>query len=163
MEETYSAVTTEPIIISDEVAARRKALFDKYVTPYNRMIYKLCMRYTFNPSDIEDNYIEVLTNMYKYIETYNPERSVQTWLHIVTKRCVFDLDQRKKKHQDMLSDDNDVETFSSSESIVDFARIFSKVAVRGEALTRLRTSLSSSSPFAPFRTFASLFINKASA
>ena len=114
MEETYSAVTTEPIIISDEVAARRKALFDKYVTPYNRMIYKLCMRYTFNPSDIEDNYIEVLTNMYKYIETYNPERSVQTWLHIVTKRCVFDLDQRKKRHQDMLSDDNDVETFSSN-------------------------------------------------
>lgn len=53
------------------------------------MIYKLCMRYTFNPSDIEDNYIEVLTNMYKYIETYNPERSVQTWLHIVTKRCVL--------------------------------------------------------------------------
>ena len=39
------------------------------------MIYKLCMRYTFNPSDVEDNYIEVLTNMYKYIETYNPERS----------------------------------------------------------------------------------------
>ena len=127
MEETYSAVTTEPIIISDEVAARRKALFDKYVTPYNRMIYKLCMRYTFNPSDIEDNYIEVLTNMYKYIETYNPERSVQTWLHIVTKRCVFDLDQRKKKHQDMLSDDNDVETFSSSESIVDFDEVSSNV------------------------------------
>ena len=111
MEETYSAVTTEPIIISDEVAARRKALFDKYVTPYNRMIYKLCMRYTFNPSDIEDNYIEVLTNMYKYIETYNPERSVQTWLHIVTKRC----------------DDNDVETFSSSESIVDFDEVSSNV------------------------------------
>ena len=127
MEETYSAVTTEPIIISDEVAARRKALFDKYVTPYNRMIYKLCMRYTFNPSDIEDNYIEVLTNMYKYIETYNPERAVQTWLHIVTKRCVFDLDQRKKKHQDMLSDDNDVETFSSSESIVDFDEVSSNV------------------------------------
>ena len=113
MEETYSAVTTEPIIISDEVAARRKALFDKYVTPYNRMIYKLCMRYTFNPSDIEDNYIEVLTNMYKYIETYNPERSVQTWLHIVTKRCesIVDFDEVSSNvlgidnYQELYSDD----------------------------------------------------------
>ncbi len=76
-------------VISDEVAARRKALFDKYVTPYNRMIYKLCMRYTFNPSDVEDNYIEVLTNMYKYIETYNPERSVQTWLPYCNQTMCF--------------------------------------------------------------------------
>ena len=89
------------------------------------MIYKLCMRYTFNNSDVEDNYIEVLTNMYKYIETYNPERSIQTWLHIVTKRCVFDLDQRKKRHQNMLNDDNDVETFFSDKSIIDFDEVSS--------------------------------------
>ena len=40
---------------------------------------------------------------------------------------MFDLDQRKKRHQDMLSDDNDVETFSSSESIVDFDEVSSNV------------------------------------
>lgn len=76
------------------------------------MIYKLCIRYTFNPNDTEDNYIEVLTNMYKYIESYDTERSIHTWLHIVTKRCVFDLDQRRKRQQDMLNDDNDIDSIS---------------------------------------------------
>lgn len=127
MEEAYSAVTIESTTISDEVAARRRALFDQYVTPYTRMIYKLCLRYTFNPDYVDDNYVEVLANMYKYIETYDPERSIHTWLHIVTKRCVFDLDQRKKRHQDMLNDDNDIKTFSSSDILFDEEEVSSNV------------------------------------
>lgn len=125
VETTYSAVTAEQI--TDEVAARRKALFDKYVTPYTRMIYKLCIRYTFDSSNIEDNYVEVLTNMYKYIETYDSERSIHTWLHIVTKRCVYDLDQRRKKQQDMRNCDNDIETYASEDMLTDLEEVSSNV------------------------------------
>lgn len=123
MEATYAAVTTEQI--TDEVAARRRALFDKYVTPNIRMIYKLCIRYTFDSENIQDNYVEVLANMYKYIETYDPERSIHTWLHIVTKRCVYDLDQRRKRIEDMRNEDNDIEAFSSVEENYDFWNISS--------------------------------------
>lgn len=76
------------------------------------MIYKLCIRYTCNPEDIQDNYTDVLTNMYKYIETYDSERSIHTWLHIVTKRCVFDLDQKRQKDQSMWNRDNEIDTYS---------------------------------------------------
>lgn len=51
--------------------------------------------------------------MYKYIESYDPQRSIQTWLHIVTKRCVFDLDQKRQKQQNMVSRDNEVDTFTN--------------------------------------------------
>lgn len=115
METTYEAVADRRPAISDEVAARRKALFYKYVMPYNRMIYKLCMRYTDDPQNTRDNYYDVLTNMYKYIETYNPEKSIHTWLHIVTKRYVFDLNQRRHRQYDMKNDDNDIETFASDD------------------------------------------------
>lgn len=87
------------------------------------MIYKLCMRYTFNPNDTQDNYVEVLTNMYKYIESYDSKRSIHTWLHIVTKRCVFDMDQRRKRQQDMLNDDNDVDSFSVSNDFIEIGEV----------------------------------------
>ncbi|MBF0575529.1 RNA polymerase sigma factor [Dysgonomonas sp. GY617] len=58
------------------------------------MIFKLCIRYTYSPADIEDNYNEALINFFKYIETYNPARSIQTWLHIVTKRFISGMNTR---------------------------------------------------------------------
>jgi len=106
-------------VVSDETAARRKALFDQYVMPYDRMIYKLCMRYTFNPDDTRENYWEVLTNMYKYIETYDPNRPIRTWLHIVTKRCVYELDQRRQRHIERRNRDNDIEIYESAEEFAD--------------------------------------------
>lgn len=106
--------------VSDETAARRKALFDQYVMPYHRMIYKLCMRYTFDASDTTENYWDVLTNMYKYIETYDPNRPVRTWLHIVTKRCVFELDRRRQRHYERRNRDKDIETYESEE---DYAEV----------------------------------------
>lgn len=83
------------------------------------MIYKLCIKYTCNPEDIRDNYTEVLTNMYKYIETYDSDRSIQTWLHIVTKRCVFDLDQKRQNYQAMWDRDNETDTFANDWDIND--------------------------------------------
>lgn len=77
------------------------------------------MRYSFKSQDVEGNYWEVLTNMYKYIESYDPSRSIHTWLHIVTKRCVFDLEQKKKRKQDIWNDDNDIENFSSGRGLMD--------------------------------------------
>lgn len=119
MEKAYCRAASAQQAISDEAVQKRQLLFDKYVTPYLRMIYKLCIRYTYNAENIEDNYTEVLTNMYKYIETYDSERSIQTWLHIVTKRCVFDLDQKRQKQQSMWNRDNDADSFSADWDVND--------------------------------------------
>lgn len=71
--------------LDPEVAARRNALFNRYVTPYYNMIYKLCIKYSAESRNVEDNYNEVLVNFFRRIETYDPKRSIRTWLHICTK------------------------------------------------------------------------------
>ena len=113
-------------VVTEEVADRRKKLFDIYVKPYYKMIYKLCMNYTNSRYDVEENYNEVLTNLYKYIETYNPERPIRTWLHIVTKRCVFDIDKKRKSNLDMWSDDENVENYLPSDQLAEEDRVCSK-------------------------------------
>lgn len=83
--------------LDPESVQRRTKLFYKYVWPHRNLIYSLCIRYTYCSEDVADNYNEVLINFFKYIETYNPERSIQTWLHIVTKRFVADMNHRNSQ------------------------------------------------------------------
>lgn len=91
----------------DAETALKHKLFDRHVTPYVNMIYKLCIKYTFDPQNVEDNYTEVLANLYKYIHTYDEKRSIRTWLHIVTKRFIIDVDSKRQSlHLDI--DPNDI-------------------------------------------------------
>ena len=77
------------------------------------MVYKLCINYTYNSSNVEENYTEVLVNFYRRIETYDPERPITTWLHIVTKRQVAEIERRRKR-QDNKDYDQDIESFAES-------------------------------------------------
>ena len=40
--------------------------------------------------------------MYRYIYTYNPKRSLKTWIHIVTKRCCYNQNKFLAKHNALL-------------------------------------------------------------
>ena len=59
-------------------------------------MYSICIKYTYNQEDIEDNYVEALVNFYKYMDSYDPARPVKTWIYAVTKRLVADLNKRNK-------------------------------------------------------------------
>jgi RNA polymerase sigma factor (sigma-70 family) len=99
-------------VIDDESVKKRTALFKRYVLPHKNLVYKLCIRYSYSSADIEDNYNEVLINFFKYIETYDPSRSIQTWLHIVTKRFVHDLNTHRSSYK--TTDDVDVAEIAGS-------------------------------------------------
>ena len=66
------------------------------------------MNYTFEPCNVQENYNEVLVNFYRRIETYDPTRSIHTWLHIVTKRQVAELERRRARHNNR-NEDYDIE------------------------------------------------------
>lgn len=83
--------------VTPEVVLRRNALFDKYIRPYFNMIYKLCIKYSDHSSDVEENYSIALTTLFRGIETYDPEREIKTWIHIVTKRQVFETNRKRAK------------------------------------------------------------------
>ena len=93
--------------LTPEVATRRNALFDKYIRPYFNMIYKLCIKYSDSSEDVEENYSIVLTTLFRGIETYDPCREIKTWIHIVTKRQVFEIN-RKRAKDDNRDRDHDI-------------------------------------------------------
>lgn len=64
--------------------------------PHKNLIYSICIKYTYRQEDIEDNYVEALTNFFRYMDTYDPTRPVKTWIYAVTKRLVADLNSRNK-------------------------------------------------------------------
>lgn len=90
--------------VGDESAKRRAELLRKYVLPHKNLIYSICIKYTFNQEDIEDNYMEALTNFFKYMDSYDPARPVKTWIYAVTKRLVADLNSRNRNRTP--ADDN---------------------------------------------------------
>lgn len=104
-------VCTEEIIDKEtdpEVAARRNKLFNQYVAPYYNMIYKLCIKYSYKSQNVQENYIEVLINFFRRIETYDTSRPIRTWLHICTKRHIYSL-ERKRAAEDNADYDHDIE------------------------------------------------------
>ena len=81
----------------DESARQRAELLRKYVMPHKNLIYSICIKYTYNQEDIEDNYLEALANFFKYMD----------------KRLVADLNNRNRNR--MPPDDNiDISEISSS-------------------------------------------------
>lgn len=93
--------------VTAEVAERRTILFNKYIRPYYNMIYKLCIKYTDRSHDVEENYSTVLATLFRGIETYDPNREIKTWIHIVTKRQVFEIN-RKRAKEDKIDRDHQI-------------------------------------------------------
>lgn len=94
--------------LDPEVAARRNTLFNKYIPPYFRLIRYLVKRYSVSPDDWDENYSLALTNLFRGIETYNPEVDIRTWIHICTKRYIFEQEKRKQRINSHLNHDQDV-------------------------------------------------------
>lgn len=74
---------------------RKRELFDKYVKPNLNMVYKLCIKYSYSPAHIQDNYSDVLENFYKYMLSYDESRPHLTWMHVVIKRCIFASENKR--------------------------------------------------------------------
>ncbi len=90
----------------------RTELFNRYILPNRNLVYRLCIRYTFLQEDIADNYSEVLVNFFRYITTYDPQRSILNWIHIVTKR--FIAEQNRRHGRMPVAEHVDVRSLSSS-------------------------------------------------
>ncbi|MCS2303821.1 hypothetical protein NXX23_18170 [Bacteroides ovatus] len=65
--------------------------------PHKNLIYSICIKYTYNQEDIEDNYLEALVPTSSSIWTVMTlARPVKTWIYAVTKRLVADLNNRNR-------------------------------------------------------------------
>lgn len=91
--------TAKPLnkILNKEDLKKKNELFYTYIYPYLRLIKYLYWKYSCPRQEIEDNYIEAQANLYKYINTYDPKKSIKTWIHISTKRLICDLNYKYQK------------------------------------------------------------------
>lgn len=80
------------------------------------MIYKLCMQYSASRETVQENYTLVLTNLYRGVETYNPNMEIKTWIHICTKRHVFEQEKRRYRQASLKDYDSDI---SNVENVLD--------------------------------------------
>lgn len=91
-----------------EVAARRNALFEKYIVPHKKLIYWCCIQYSDFSENVEENYTMALTNLFRGIETYDPTRPIKTWIHFVTKRYVMNINKDRYKDRQIRDEMHDV-------------------------------------------------------
>lgn len=103
-----------PVESAEQSAKRREELLKKYVLPHRNLIYSICIKYTYEQEDIEDNYAEALVNFFKYMDSYDPSRPVKTWIYAVTKRLVADLNSRNRAGRMPANDNVDIRDVSSS-------------------------------------------------
>lgn len=80
---------------TEESIEERTRLFEQLIQPNINLVYKLSIRFSNNRQDIDENYNECLTNLFRYVHTYNPEKSLANWIFICCKRLIHDLDQKR--------------------------------------------------------------------
>lgn len=78
--------------MSDE---EREKLFNKLIRPQFDKIKSLVKHYTNHQQDIDSHYNYAIEQMYRYVHTYNPDKSLDTWIHIVTKRACYNRNKKQ--------------------------------------------------------------------
>ena len=76
----------------------KEKLFNQYIMPRLDSTKSLTRRYTDHYQYVDDNYNYCLSQLYHYIGSYNPSQSIETWVHICTKRACFH--QNKKRAEE---------------------------------------------------------------
>lgn len=82
---------------NDESVKERTELFYKYIMPNKGLVYSICIKHTFNKEDTEDNYNDAMVNFFKYIKSYDPIRSLKSWMYSVTQRNVIGQYKRSNR------------------------------------------------------------------
>ncbi len=80
---------------TEESIELRSRLFEELILPNINLVYRLAIRFSQKPQDIDENYNECLINLFRYIHTYNPEKNLANWIFICCKRLVYDLDCKR--------------------------------------------------------------------
>lgn len=132
-------------------AEERSSLFEKYVSPNLGLVYQTVSDYTSNHSNIDDNYQEVQIQLLNYIDTYNPEKNLATWLITVAIRYVGKLEADRNHIIESEDTDNPsyVTKYSRKSRIIyrliedeeqfkDEANIISELSVSDEVYTALK-------------------------
>lgn len=72
-----------------------KELFETYINPELEFIKHVCWKYWDKTSELEDLHSEVLTNIFRYINTYDSSKPIRPWLYTIIGHDMLRLQKRK--------------------------------------------------------------------
>ncbi|MFR9546580.1 MAG: RNA polymerase sigma factor [Rikenellaceae bacterium] len=98
--------------LDPESIKRRTELFMKYVYPHKGMIFDIAIKFTKQKKFVEDNFSDVLTTLFRYIESYSPNKCIKSWIYISSVRLILDANERNERI--LLSDNIPIESIGDS-------------------------------------------------
>lgn len=108
------------LIIESVKTGNRKAQTQLYGL-YAKAMFNICMRMMNDEDKAKDLLQEAFINVFTYIEKYNYEASIGTWIkRIVINKCIDTLRKEKKniiEYSEVLIDNNSVELEESDDDI----------------------------------------------
>ena len=94
------AHSPKAVEMMDELTLRRakdgdSEAFEALVTPYERMIWRLCWRYVRHDADAQDCVQETMLKAWRQLPQYRGECSVESWLYRICVSCCLDFLRRR--------------------------------------------------------------------
>ncbi len=83
--------------LDPESIKRRTELFMKYIYPHKGMIFDIAIKYSNHKQFIEDDFSDILTSLFRYVESYTPDRCIKSWIYISAVRLILDANDRHAK------------------------------------------------------------------
>jgi DNA-directed RNA polymerase specialized sigma24 family protein len=77
-------------------------LFNKYILPETRFIYRLCFKYSKSKNECHEYYSEVMFRIFIGIETYNSQFRIRPWLYVITRRTINELCLKRVKLNEVI-------------------------------------------------------------
>lgn len=90
--------------------SERRDRFETIITPNFPFIRSLVSYYTDHSQFVEENFNEVLFVFFKYIHTYDPSKSLKTWIHTVVKNNVRNINKARSKNNGFFYDGDIITT-----------------------------------------------------
>lgn len=79
-----------------------KTAFDKLVSQYEKVVYRICHRFFNNENDALDASQEVFIKIYRNIEKFEGKSSLKTWIYRIASNTCITMSEKNKKEKNGL-------------------------------------------------------------
>lgn len=82
-----------------KINVNKEAVIDRIIDLYSDKIFKICFLQLGDKEEAKDATQEVLLKVFKYINRYNGEASIYTWIYRITINTCFDILKKRKRQK----------------------------------------------------------------
>ncbi|MDD2997857.1 MAG: sigma-70 family RNA polymerase sigma factor [Erysipelotrichia bacterium] len=89
-------------LLLEEIRRGSQKAFAKFVSRYEKSVYRICYRFFSDENDALDAAQEVFLKVYKYIDKFEGRSSFKTWIYRIASNTCITLAEKKKREKDGL-------------------------------------------------------------